>query len=62
MPATMTKEDARKLVDGLPERSTWDDLMHEIFVRQTIEAGMTDSEAGRTREVGEVRRKYGLAE
>lgn len=62
MAATMTKEDARKLVDNLPERSTWDDLMHEVFVRQTIEAGIADSKAGRTREVGEVRRKYGLPE
>ncbi|MBT4820980.1 MAG: hypothetical protein HN742_40190 [Lentisphaerae bacterium] len=60
MPATMTKKDARKLVDSLPERSSWDDLMHEIFVRQTIEAGMADSEAGRTRDVREVRRKYNL--
>lgn len=63
MPAIMMKkEDARKLVDGLPERSTWDDLMHEIFVRQTIEAGLADSKAGRTRAVAEVRRKYGLPE
>jgi len=60
MPAVMTKEDARKLIEGLPERSTWDDLMHEIFVRQAIETGLADSRAGRTRDVAEVRQKFGL--
>jgi hypothetical protein len=60
MATTMTKDDARKLVEGLPERSTWDDLMHGVFVRQAIEAGLTDSRAGKTRDVADVRRKFGL--
>jgi hypothetical protein len=42
------KEEARRLVDQLPENPTWDDLMHEIYVRQSIEKGLADSEAGRT--------------
>ena len=60
MPVVMIKEDAKKLVEGLPERSTWDDLMHEIFVRQAIEAGLADSRAGKTHDVEEVRQKFGL--
>ena len=32
------KEEARRLVEKLGENSTWDDLMHEIYVRQAIEA------------------------
>ena len=60
MPDVMTKEEAKKLVDALPERSTWDDLMHEIFVRQAIDAGLADSRAGRTRDVADVRQKFGL--
>ena len=28
------KEEARRLIDKLPENSTWDDLMYEIYVRQ----------------------------
>jgi len=54
------KEEARRLVDQLPENSTWDDLMHEIYVRQSIERGLADSEAGRTTRVEEVREKFGL--
>lgn len=54
------KEEARRLVDRLPEHSTWDDLMHEIYVRQAIESGMADSTAGRTTDVEQVRASFGL--
>ena len=56
------KEEARKLVDNLPEDVTWDDLMYQIYVRQTIEAGLADSEAGRVIDVEDVRKRFGLAE
>ena len=55
------KEEARRLVDKLPEESTWDDLMYEIYVRQAVEAGLEDSKAGRTMDVTEVRKKFGLS-
>ena len=60
MEMTSIKEEARRLVDQLPDDSTWDDLMHEIYVRQSIEKGLADSEAGRTTGVEEVRAKFGL--
>ena len=61
MQATSIREEAKRLVEGLPEDSTWDDLMHEIYVRQTIEDGLADSEAGRTMSVAEVRAQFGVA-
>ena len=39
------KEEARKLIDKMPDDSTWDDLMHKIYVRQAIESGLADSQA-----------------
>lgn len=51
-----------KLVDQLPAGTTWDDLMQEICVRAAIENGLDDSESGRTKDVSEIRRKYGLPE
>jgi len=53
---------AHLLVDELPEKATWDDLMEKIYVRQAIEAGLRDSEAGRTVDVKEVRKRLGLPE
>jgi hypothetical protein len=53
------KKEARRLMEQLPEDATWDDLMHEIYVRQAVEAGLQDSQAGRTLDVKEVRAKLG---
>ena len=60
MQITNIKEEAKQLIERLPEDLTWDDLMHEIYVRQTIEAGLADSQAGRVMSVGELRSAYGL--
>ncbi len=56
------KEEAHRLLDNLPEKATWDDLMYRIYARQAIEAGIKDSDAGRTVDVKEVRKKFGLPE
>lgn len=60
MDSTNVKEEARRLIEDLPEDSTWEDLMHRIYVRQAVEAGLEDSEAGRVSEVGEVRSRFDL--
>jgi hypothetical protein len=62
MPTVIQKEEAHRLVDRLPDSATWDDLMHEIYVREAIERGLADSRTGRTKSVREVRAKYGLPE
>ncbi len=61
MEARSIKEEARRLIDKLPENSTWDDLMAEIYVRQTIEAGVADSEVGKVTSVEQVRADFGLS-
>ncbi|MBI4331866.1 MAG: hypothetical protein HY673_11355 [Chloroflexi bacterium] len=58
----MEKEQAHKLIDRMPPDATWDDLVHEIYVREVIEHGLADSEAGKTKNVKEVRARYGLGE
>jgi hypothetical protein len=54
------KSAARALVEALPENATWEDLMRAIYVRQTIEAGLADSEADRVKSVAQVRQILGL--
>ena len=60
--ATNIKQEAHRLVENLPENAKWEDLMYEIYVRQAIEAGLADREAGRNIEVKEVRARFGLWE
>jgi predicted transcriptional regulator len=54
------KDEARRLVEALPDNSTWEDLMYQIYVRETIEAGLADSEEGRVTDVERVREEFGL--
>jgi predicted transcriptional regulator len=54
------KEEARRLVENLPDDSTWEDLMYQIYVRESIEKGLADSEAGRVTDVEDVRKEFGL--
>lgn len=56
------KEQARQLLESLPESATWEDLMYRIYARQAIEAGIKDSDEGKTMDVKEVRRRFGLPE
>ena len=62
MPIIMEKDEAHRIIDQMPPNATWDDLIREIYVRETVERGLADSKAGRTKDVKEVRRKYGLSE
>ena len=42
------RPDAKRLVEQLPASASWDDLAYEIYVRQSIERGVADADAGRT--------------
>jgi predicted transcriptional regulator len=54
------KAQARQLVDSLPDGATWEDVRYRTYVRQTLDAGLKDSDEGRTMDVMEVRKRFGL--
>ncbi|MFZ0613632.1 MAG: hypothetical protein WAM73_15440 [Desulfobacterales bacterium] len=54
------KAQAHRLLDNLPDSATWEDVMHWIYVRQAIDAGIKDSDEGRTVDVREVRKRFGF--
>ena len=56
------KQEAHRLLEKLSDKATWDDLMYQIYVRQAVEAGIKDSNEGRTVGVKEVRKRFGLPE
>jgi predicted transcriptional regulator len=59
-PSADIKSEAHRLIDALPDDATWDDVMYRVYVRQCIDAGIDDAEAGRVVDVDEVRRRFGL--
>jgi hypothetical protein len=61
MPAATIRDEARRIVDQLPDDATWDDLLYQIYVRQSVDAGLEDCRAGRVVPVEELRRRLGLS-
>ncbi|MBL1274602.1 MAG: hypothetical protein COB30_000785 [Ectothiorhodospiraceae bacterium] len=55
MQSSNIKKIAHKLIDQLPDDSTWNDAIYEMVVRREIDLGLADSEAGRTTRVDDVR-------
>jgi predicted transcriptional regulator len=43
---SIVKEEAKKILDRIPEEATWDDIMYEFYVRQTIETSLEAEDAG----------------
>jgi len=52
------KDEARRLVERLPEDATWEDLQYAIDFRQAVEAGLKDTREGRTVPLGEAHRRF----
>ncbi len=60
MPDTGVKDEAKRMVDRMADDATWDDLLYEIYVRQSVEAGLEDIRTGRLLSTDEVKQKLGL--
>jgi predicted transcriptional regulator len=60
MTATSVKNEAKRLVENLPETASWDDLMYEVYVRQKIEEGVKAADEGRVLTHEEVRKRFGM--
>jgi predicted transcriptional regulator len=54
------KREAQRLVEKLPENASWDDLMYEVYVRQAVESGIADADAGRVVSHDEAMARLGL--
>jgi predicted transcriptional regulator len=52
------KEDARQLVESLPDHATWDDLMYEMYVRQKIAVGIQAADEGRVVPHEDVKKRF----
>lgn len=60
-PKVGIKQAALDLVQSLPDDATWADLQYKLQVREKIERGLADIDAGRVVSHEEIKRKFGLA-
>jgi hypothetical protein len=40
------KEEARKLIDLMPDHATWDDIMYEFYVKKKLAKALDEAAAG----------------
>ncbi len=52
---TTPKQAALKLVEGLEDEVSYEQIIHELYVLQRIQEGLSDIDAGRTKTHEEVR-------
>lgn len=57
-----TKQQARELIDGLPDSATWEDVAYEIDLRASIERGLADADAGRLIPLEDLMKEFGIEE
>ena len=60
MTTTAIKDEARRLVEQLPDDATWEDLQYQIYFRQAVLVGLLDSQAGRVVPHDEAKRQFDL--
>jgi hypothetical protein len=53
------KEEARKLIDGLPDDATWEDVQHQVELRQKIEEARQQIASGESFSTEEVKARLG---
>jgi len=51
------KEEVRKLLEKIPDDSSFEDIQYHIYVREKIERGLKDAEEGRVLSQEEVERR-----
>ena len=62
MPTANLKQQAKELIDQLPDDANWDDVVYEMITRREIELGLADSDAKRITPVEDIAREFGLQE
>ena len=44
---SVAKDEARKLLDKIPETATWDDIMYEFYVKKKLTVALKAAQEGR---------------
>jgi predicted transcriptional regulator len=52
------REQAKKLIENLPDQASWADLMYEIYVRKKIDEGLEAANEGKLISHEDVKRRF----
>jgi predicted transcriptional regulator len=54
----IVREEAKKIIEKLPEEASWDDLIYELYARKKIDEGIKAAEEGRLLSHEEVKQRF----
>lgn len=54
---SVAKEEAKELIDKLPEEATWDDIMYQLYVKKKLAVAAKAAEEGRVIPHKEVKKR-----
>jgi len=54
---SIAKEEAKKLIEKLPEHAAWDDIMYELYVKKKLAVALKAAEEGRVLSHEEVKKR-----
>lgn len=55
---SVVRQEAKKVVDNLPDDASWDDVMYEIYVRKKIDEGIKAADRGELLEYEQVKNRF----
>lgn len=54
----IVRDEAKKVLDVLPDEATWDDVMYEMYVRKKLDEGIQAADSGRLISHEEVKKRF----
>jgi predicted transcriptional regulator len=54
----IVKEEAKKILNNLPDEASWDDVMYEMYVRKKIDEGIKAADEGKILTHEEVKKRF----
>ncbi len=54
----IAKEEAKRLIDKLPDQASWNDIMYEFYVRKKLDIALKAAEEGRVVSHEEVKKRF----
>jgi predicted transcriptional regulator len=55
---SVVRDEAKKLLDNLPDEASWDDVMYEMYVRKKVDEGIKAADAGCVVSHEEVKKRF----
>lgn len=54
---SLAKDEARRIIDNLPEDATWDDIMYQLYVKEKTDKSLAEIEQGKVLSHEEAKRR-----